>query len=76
LKYSFQDIEEMRRMTADMICCERGFRSPESLNQETIEARLRTYLANGITPSDMKPHYEAMINRVNGKLDRVISARN
>lgn len=74
MKYLFQDIEEMRRMTADLLCCEGGYLSSENISPITVEDRLRTYLAYGVAVDDMRPAYQEAIERYEarvGKLSRL-----
>ena len=77
MKYSLAEIDKMRRMTKERICSERGLFSSE-VSPETVEDRLRTYIANGITFDEMRDAHEQIEKKLEAqeaRLDRIISYR-
>lgn len=70
MKYSLAEIDDMRRMTQERICSERGLFSSE-VSPDTVEDRLRTYIANGITFDEMRAAHEQIEKKLEAQEARV-----
>ena len=55
-KYSLADIDAMREMVRMIVLVGKGFDSPHSVSDVSVEERLRTYMANGSTREELDEH--------------------